>query len=154
MDAIYGCDTCRSTIGRAGCPTHRDSNAYTDEAGAFHYTGSGLVMTHCIHGLDLRLHPRCYLCKPLAATPAPLDEARYWAKYEGVVAGMAAASPVPLDVEPFLWLRWLEPDGSWRHVTYRVNPDGTQELIATSAEQILARHQVAREYAQSEEAKP
>jgi hypothetical protein len=22
------------------------------------------VLTHCIHGLDLRLHPRCYLCRP------------------------------------------------------------------------------------------
>ena len=65
MDAVYGCDTCRTTIGRAGCPTHRDSNTYTDEAGAYHYTGSRLVITHCIHGLDLRLHPRCYLCNPV-----------------------------------------------------------------------------------------
>ena len=54
----------RITIGRAGCPTHRDSNAYTDEAGAYHFTGSRLVLTHCVHGLDLRLHPRCYLCRP------------------------------------------------------------------------------------------
>lgn len=23
-DAVYGCDTCRTTTGRAGCPTHRD----------------------------------------------------------------------------------------------------------------------------------
>ena len=23
-----------------------------------------LQITHCIHGLDLRLHPRCYLCRP------------------------------------------------------------------------------------------
>lgn len=75
MDAIYGCDTCRSTIGRAGCPTHRDSNAYTDEAGAYHYTGSRLVMTHCVHGLDLRLHPRCYLCRPEQPAPDALRAA-------------------------------------------------------------------------------
>lgn len=24
-----------------------------------------IVITHCKHGLDLRVHPRCYLCKPL-----------------------------------------------------------------------------------------
>ena len=24
-----------------------------------------LIITHCKHGLDLRLYPRCFLCKPL-----------------------------------------------------------------------------------------
>ena len=28
--------------------------------------GTGLVITHCPHGLDLRIHPRCYLCDPIA----------------------------------------------------------------------------------------
>jgi hypothetical protein len=62
MDVIYGCDTCRTTIGRAGCPTHRDSAVCTDR----HEWSSAStpVLTHCIHGLDLRLHPRCYLCRP------------------------------------------------------------------------------------------
>lgn len=27
--------------------------------------GTEIVTTHCKHGLDLRVHPRCYLCKPL-----------------------------------------------------------------------------------------
>jgi hypothetical protein len=40
---------------------------------AFVWSGSELLLTHCRHGLDLRLNPRCYLCDPLAATPAPLD---------------------------------------------------------------------------------
>lgn len=44
--------------------TDDQHSAYTDEAGAYHWTGSQLVMTHCIHGLDRRLHPRCYLCRP------------------------------------------------------------------------------------------
>jgi hypothetical protein len=61
MDAIYGCDGCRTTIGRAGCPTHRDSAVYTDR---HEWSTSEPVLTHCIHGLDLRLHPRCYLCRP------------------------------------------------------------------------------------------
>jgi len=56
VDAIYGCDTCRTTIGRAGCPTHRDKPS----------PGVNFYITTCIHGLDLRLVPRCYLCKPIA----------------------------------------------------------------------------------------
>ena len=52
-DAVYGCDTCRTTIGRAGCPTHGHT-----------WASSQPVVTHCPHGLDLRVHPRCYLCRP------------------------------------------------------------------------------------------
>lgn len=29
------------------------------------YSSTGPVITHCPHGLDMRLHPRCYLCTPL-----------------------------------------------------------------------------------------
>ena len=54
VDAIYGCDTCRTTIGRAGCPTHRDKPS----------PGVNFYITTCVHGLDLRVVPRCYLCEP------------------------------------------------------------------------------------------
>jgi len=40
--------------------------------GGHTWASSTPVLTHCRHGLDLRLNPRCYLCEP-AATPAPLD---------------------------------------------------------------------------------
>jgi len=34
------------------------------------WSGSTPVVTHCTHGVDLRLTPRCYLCEPEArATP-------------------------------------------------------------------------------------
>lgn len=66
MDAIYGCDTCRTTIGRAGCPTHRDQPKPTP--------GVNIYITTCIHGLDLRIHPRCYLCRP---DPDALREALF-----------------------------------------------------------------------------
>ena len=65
-DAIYGCDGCRTTIGRMGCPTHRDKPAPTP--------GVNLYITTSIHGVDLRLVPRCYLCRPEQPAPAaPLD---------------------------------------------------------------------------------
>lgn len=53
-DAIYGCDGCSTTLGRAGCVSHRDRPS----------PGANLFITHCQHGLDLRLNPRCYLCRP------------------------------------------------------------------------------------------
>jgi hypothetical protein len=28
-------------------------------------TGAGIVITTCIHGLDLRIYPRCFMCRPL-----------------------------------------------------------------------------------------
>lgn len=71
-EAIYGCDGCRTTIGRAGCPIHRDSAAYTDHQT---WASSTPVLTHCVHGLDLRIHPRCYLCRP-EADPTPTEEPR------------------------------------------------------------------------------
>jgi hypothetical protein len=46
----------------AGCPEH----------GGHSWSSSQPIITHCQHGLDLRITPRCYLCEP-AATPAPLD---------------------------------------------------------------------------------
>lgn len=71
LDAPYlNCDGCRGSLGRQGCPTHRDSATYADptQAGRYEWTGSTLVLTHCIHGLDLRLYPRCYLCRPADQT--------------------------------------------------------------------------------------
>ena len=56
LDAIYGCDSCRTTIGRAGCEIHRDRPAPTP--------GVNLYITTCVHGVDLRFVPRCYLCRP------------------------------------------------------------------------------------------
>lgn len=53
-DAIYGCDTCRTTMGRSGCPTHRDRPL----------VGANTFITTCPHGVDLRVTPRCYLCRP------------------------------------------------------------------------------------------
>jgi hypothetical protein len=43
-------------------------------------TSSKPIITHCEHGLDLRIHPRCYLCKPLtgAETPYPTIVIRDW----------------------------------------------------------------------------
>ena len=62
----HHCAGCSTTAGMAGCPEH----------GRHSWSSSQVVVTHCQHGLDLRIHPRCYLCEP-AATPAPLDvEAR------------------------------------------------------------------------------
>ena len=54
---MLGCDGCRTTLDRMGCPTHRDQPQPAP--------GANLYITHCIHGLDLRLYPRCYLCRPL-----------------------------------------------------------------------------------------
>lgn len=31
--------------------------------------GANLYVTHCIHGLDLRIYPRCYMCKPWGTVP-------------------------------------------------------------------------------------
>lgn len=71
-DAIYGCDTCRTTIGRAGCPIHRDSATLVAQSHS--WSVSTPILTHCQHGLDLRIHPRCYLCEPAArADTAALD---------------------------------------------------------------------------------
>ena len=56
------CDGCRGTLGRAGCPSHRDSATYIDPSHS--WSSSTPILTHCLHGLDLRLHPRCYLCNP------------------------------------------------------------------------------------------
>lgn len=53
-DGIYGCDACRTTAGRSGCPTHRDRPS----------VGANMFYTTCLHGVDLRFTPRCYLCKP------------------------------------------------------------------------------------------
>jgi len=61
----HHCAGCSTTAGMAGCPEH----------GGHSWSSSQVVVTHCQHGLDLRIHPRCYLCEP-AATPAPLDEGR------------------------------------------------------------------------------
>jgi len=58
----HHCAGCSTTAGMAGCPEH----------GGHSWSSSQVVITHCQHGLDLRIHPRCYLCEP-AATPAPLD---------------------------------------------------------------------------------
>lgn len=33
--------------------------------------GANMYITNCIHGLDLRVHPRCYLCHPVEAAPPP-----------------------------------------------------------------------------------
>ena len=64
-DTTYlNCDGCRGTIGPAGCPTHRGSATYIDPSHS--WSSSTPVLTHCQHGLDLRIHPRCYLCKPAA----------------------------------------------------------------------------------------
>jgi len=57
----HHCAGCSTTAGMAGCPEH----------GGHSWSSSQVVVTHCQHGLDLRIHPRCYLCEP-AATPAPL----------------------------------------------------------------------------------
>ena len=40
------------------------------------YSSTGPVITHCPHGLDMRLHPRCYLCRPLADLPPLVDPNR------------------------------------------------------------------------------
>jgi hypothetical protein len=53
MDGMNGCPTCATTIGRAGCPTHRDPPPVVNS-----------YITTCIHGTDLRFTPRCYLCRP------------------------------------------------------------------------------------------
>ena len=50
---MLNCDGCRGTAGMAGCPTHGHT-----------WASSQPVVTHCPHGLDLRVHPRCYLCSP------------------------------------------------------------------------------------------
>lgn len=49
---VYGCDGCRTTAGAAGCSIHGRT------------WSSSPIITHCPHGLDLRLYPRCYLCSP------------------------------------------------------------------------------------------
>ena len=58
----HHCAGCSTTAGMAGCPEH----------GGHSWSSSQPVLTHCQHGLDLRINPRCYLCEP-AATPTPLD---------------------------------------------------------------------------------
>ena len=61
----HHCAGCSTTAGMAGCPEH----------GGHSWSSSQVIVTHCQHGLDLRIHPHCYLCEP-AATPAPLDVER------------------------------------------------------------------------------
>jgi hypothetical protein len=56
-DMVYGCNGCATTLGRAECATHRDKPKPSG--------GVNLYFTHCIHGLDMRIYPRCYLCKPV-----------------------------------------------------------------------------------------
>lgn len=65
MDAIYGCDTCRTTIGRQGCPTHKDKPTPI---------GANMFITTCMHGVDLRFNPRCYICKPMSETQINMRE--------------------------------------------------------------------------------
>ena len=103
----HHCAGCSTTAGMAGCPEH----------GRHSWSSSQVVVTHCQHGLDLRIHPRCYLCEP-AATPAPLDVGpRLMAAVRAVIAdGIDSpgvhnelhaayyeardhATPAPLDVE-------------------------------------------------------
>ena len=33
------------------------------------YSGTTIYITHCPHGLDLRIYPRCYMCQPLGSVP-------------------------------------------------------------------------------------
>lgn len=63
-------------MGRAGCPTHRQNNAVTI-APSTQWSSSEPILTHCNHGLDLRINPRCYLCHPVVTTigSGPLDTA-------------------------------------------------------------------------------
>ena len=59
IPAFLNCDGCRGTLGAAGCPTHRNSAAAPS-------LGVNVFITTCVHGVDLRFVPRCYLCKPEA----------------------------------------------------------------------------------------
>ena len=64
MDTPYlNCDGCRTSLGRAGCPTHRQ-NASVTIAPSVQWSSNEPVLTHCVHGLDLRTNQRCYLCRP------------------------------------------------------------------------------------------
>ena len=62
-DGMLGCLTCATTIGRAGCPTHRDPPP----------PGVNFYITSCIHGTDLRFTPRCYLCRPVEMLEAAVS---------------------------------------------------------------------------------
>jgi len=69
---------------------------------AFVWSGSELLLTHCRHGLDLRLNPRCYLCVTPAATPSPLDDDVDGVDCDWDERGKCrcrVATPAPLDVE-------------------------------------------------------
>jgi len=90
---MLNCDGCRGTAGMSGCPTHGHS-----------WSSSQPVITHCPHGLDLRLNPRCYLCEPITLAPTPPD-------------ALAAMRPIILD-----WMantKWciahdMQPNGKCR----------------------------------------
>jgi hypothetical protein len=53
---------------------HTGPHRYPPPEG-YSWSSSTPVLTHCQHGLDLRINPRCYLCRPEAASLDGLREA-------------------------------------------------------------------------------
>lgn len=70
MDAIYGCDGCRTTLGRAGCATHRDRPAV---APLYSFRPTHGSHTHAHDGRECREYivGECFL----ATQPVPATEA-------------------------------------------------------------------------------
>lgn len=73
------CAGCSTTAGIAGCPEH-GSNTYTP-----HLIGVNDFITTCRHGIDLRLTPRCYLCRPDGPNIDRLLTIRRWVESIGRV---------------------------------------------------------------------
>ena len=74
---IVACDAPSSEL-RQGHPQHHGADLGSSairavglgfrrrRGQAMTYSSTGPVITHCSHGLDMRLYPRCFLCTPLA----------------------------------------------------------------------------------------
>jgi len=119
----HHCAGCSTTAGMAGCPEH----------GGHSWSSSQPVLTHCQHGLDLRINPRCYLCEP-AANPAPLDApvrgalARAWKRRAKMYRG--------------LWSRQLREFHDWRTA---LRAAGISEMVDMNPDAIRLTVTVPRE---------
>ena len=91
---------------------------------AFVWSGSELLLTHCRHGLDLRLNPRCYLCVTPAATPSPLDDDVDGVDCDWDERGKCrcrVATPAPLDVMVATVAVPLDVLDSWHDLADRLS---------------------------------
>jgi len=117
--------------------------------------GVNMYITTCLHGVDLRFTPRCYLCKPWpddspvwkVTSPGHVHEGEWCALCveAGGEARELSEAHAPLDVERLaraLWRarKWVAPEWVEEGVS---RPD-----YATTAEMAAA---IAREYAALEE---